>query len=64
MVVTVNKSFRDVVEHVDRKEGDTFECTEERAKRIETLLPGYVTVKAEAEAKPKTKTRARAKSSE
>lgn len=62
MVVTVNKSFRDVVEHVDRKEGDTFECTEERAKRIETLLPGYVTVMAEA--KPKPKTRTRAKSSE
>lgn len=38
------RDFYDLVERVDRKEGDVFEATEERAARIAELLPGYVEV--------------------
>ena len=42
--VQVVKAFRDVVEHVDRHAGDTFEATEERAEFIARKLPGYIEV--------------------
>ena len=48
--ITVNKGFYDVVEKVDRRPGDTFEATEERAEFIDSALPGYVTF-AKAEKK-------------
>lgn len=41
--ITVNKDFYDAVEKVDRKQGDTFEATEERAEYIDAVLPGYIT---------------------
>lgn len=43
VTLRVNRTFRDVVKHVDRKVGDAFEVTEERAAHIESVLPGYVT---------------------
>ena len=42
-VITL-RDFYDLVERVDRREGDVFEATEERAERIAQLLPGYVEV--------------------
>lgn len=45
--ITVNKGFYDVVEQVDRRPGDTFEATEERAEFIDSALPGYITFGAE-----------------
>lgn len=40
------RPFYDLVERVDRREGDVFEATEERAAQIAQLLPGYVEVSA------------------
>lgn len=42
--VTVTKAFRDLKEHVDRKAGETFEATEERAAQIDAALPGYISI--------------------
>lgn len=44
--IKVNKGFFDAVEKVDRKPGDTFEATEERAEYIASALPGYITFAA------------------
>ena len=46
VTLKVNTALRDVVEHVDRKVGDTFDVTEARAAHIESILPGYMTRKA------------------
>ena len=43
VTVTVLERFRDLVEHVDRNPGDTFDVTKERAEYISAHLPGYVT---------------------
>lgn len=43
VTLRVKAAFRDVVEHADRKVGDTFDVTEARAAHIESVLPGYVT---------------------
>lgn len=45
--ITVIKGFYDTVEKVDRKAGDTFEADEKRAEHIDSVLPGYITFKAE-----------------
>ena len=42
--ITVLKSFYDLKAHKNRMPGDTFEATEERAKRIDAALPGYVAI--------------------
>lgn len=42
--VTVLRPFYDLVARCDRKEGEAFEATEERADQIASALPGYVTV--------------------
>ena len=55
MYAKVNRSFRDLKEGVDRKEGDVFELTAERFADINRKLNAYVT---ECDApKPKTKRR-------
>ncbi len=38
------RDFYDLEERVDRKEGDVFEASEERARQIAELLPGYIEV--------------------
>jgi len=38
------RGFYDLLERVDRHEGDVFDATEERAAQIAQLLPGYVEV--------------------
>lgn len=38
------RPFYDLLERVDRHEGDVFDATEERAAQIAQLLPGYVEV--------------------
>ena len=43
VTVTVIKGFRDLKVHADRRAGETFNATEERAKEIAARLPGYVT---------------------
>ena len=43
VTVTVTKKFRDLVEHVDRHPGDTFDVTDERAEQLSARLPGYAT---------------------
>ena len=45
VTVTVTKKFRDLVEHVDRHPGDTFDVTDERAEQLSARLPGYATYK-------------------
>lgn len=40
----VLKNFYDLHNHVDRRPGDVFEATEERAERLQVLLPGYFDV--------------------
>jgi len=47
VAVTVVKGFRDLQEHVDRSQGETFQATEERAAYIDARLPGYVTYQTE-----------------
>lgn len=44
--VKVLRGFRDLKRHVDRKVGDTFEVSDERAAQIANALPGYVTYEA------------------
>lgn len=53
VTVTVNEAFRDLVEHTDRKPGDTFDATEERAAYIEQALPGYVTIAEKPKPRPR-----------
>lgn len=43
VTVTVIRGFRDIQAHVDRRPGERFDATEERAKEIEAKLPGYIT---------------------
>ena len=45
VTITVIRAFRDVQVHADRREGDTFDATEERARQIDAKLPGYITYK-------------------
>lgn len=40
----VLKNFYDLHSHVDRRPGDVFDATEERAERLQMLLPGYFEV--------------------
>lgn len=42
--IIVLKPFYDLSKKVDRKVGDVFDATEERAAQIEAALPGYVSV--------------------
>ena len=44
--VTVLRSFRDYVEHVNREPGDVFRATEERAASIADKLPGFIAYEA------------------
>lgn len=59
MYAKVNRSFRDLVEGVERKEGEVFELTPERFADINRKLNAYVAEcdAPEAEAKPKPKRR-------
>lgn len=59
MFAKVNRSFRDLKEGVDRKEGEVFELTPERFAEINRKLNSYVTECDAPEAKPATKPRAR-----
>ena len=43
VTITVLKQFRDLIEHVDRYPGDTFDVTDERAEQLSARLPGYAT---------------------
>lgn len=49
VTIHVNETFRDVLEHVDRRAGDTFIATESRAMQIDSKLPGYITYEAAPE---------------
>ena len=49
VAIHVNDAFRDVLEHVDRKAGDTFLASETRARQIDSKLPGYITYEAAPE---------------
>lgn len=60
MFARVNRSFRDLVEGVDRKEDEVFELTPERFADINRKLNAYI-VKCdapEAATKPRAKRRA------
>lgn len=59
MYARVNRSFRDLQEGVDRKEGEVFELTPERFAEINRKLNAYVTEcdAPKAEAKPRAKRR-------
>lgn len=46
VTVTVLRTFHDKQENVIRSVGDTFSATEERARRIDEAIPGYVTYEA------------------
>lgn len=46
VTVTVLKPFYDLHLHADHRPGDTFEATEERAKHIDSVLPGYISYEA------------------
>lgn len=62
MFAKVNRSFRDLQEGVDRKEGEVFELTPERFAEINRKLNAYVTEcdapEAKAAPRPRTKRRA------
>lgn len=59
MFARVNRSFRDLKEGVDRKEGEVFELTPERFADINRKLNAYVTeCDAPEAAKPRAKRRA------
>lgn len=49
VIVTVLKPFYDLHLHVDHRPGDTFEATEERAKHIDSVLPGYIKYEAKTD---------------
>lgn len=58
MYARVNRSFRDLKEGVDRKEGEVFELTPERFAEINRKLNAYVTeCDAPEAAKPRAKRR-------
>lgn len=59
MYARVNRSFRDLQEGVDRKEGEVFELTPERFAEINRKLNAYVSEcdAPKAEAKPRAKRR-------
>lgn len=58
MYARVNRSFRDLKEDVDRKEGEVFELTPERFAEINRKLNAYVTeCDAPEAAKPRAKRR-------
>lgn len=58
MFARVNRSFRDLQEGVDRKEGEVFELTPERFAEINRKLNAYVTeCDAPEAAKPRAKRR-------
>lgn len=52
VIVTVLKSFYDLVEKVDRFRGERFEATEERAAYIAACLPEFIEYSAEPEPEP------------
>ncbi len=62
MFARVNRSFRDLKEAVDRKEGEVFELTPERFADINRKLNAYITEcdapEAKAAPKPRAKRRA------
>lgn len=59
MFARVNRSFRDLKEGVDRKEGEVFELTPERFADINRKLNAYVSeCDAPEAAKPRAKRRA------
>lgn len=61
MYARVNRSFRDLKEGLDRKEGEVFELTPERFADISRKLNAYITEcdapEADAAAKPRAKRR-------
>ena len=59
MFAKVNRSFRDLQEDVDRKEGDVFELTPERFAEINRKLNAYITECDAPEAKAAPKPRAK-----
>ena len=59
MYAKVNRSFRDLQEDVDRKEGDVFELTPERFAEINRKLNAYITECDAPEAKAAPKPRAK-----
>lgn len=64
MFARVNRSFRDLVEGVERKEGEVFELTPERFADINRKLNAYISEcdapEAKAAPKPRAKRRATA----
>jgi hypothetical protein len=52
----VLREFSDLVEGVIRSPGETFECTEGRAKEIVSVLPGFAEIE-EPRRKPQQKAR-------
>lgn len=59
MYAKVNRSFRDLKEGVDRKEGEVFELTPERFAEINRKLNAYVAECDAPEAKAATKPHAK-----
>lgn len=58
MYARVNRSFRDLVEGAERREGEVFELTPERFAEINRKISGYISeCDAPAEAKPRSKRR-------
>lgn len=54
--VTVIRPFHDLVEDVDRRAGDVFDATDERARQLACVLPrGYVEVEQPQIAEPEEK---------
>ena len=56
VTLKVLREFSDLVEGVIRSPGDTFECTEDRAKEIISKLPGFAEI-----SKPSRKTQQKAR---
>lgn len=59
MYARVNRSFRDLKEGVDRREGEVFELTPERFAEINRKLNAYVTECDAPEAKAAPRPRAK-----
>lgn len=59
MYAKVNRSFRDLKEGVDRKEGEVFELTPERFAEINRKLNAYVTECDAPEPAPKPRAKRR-----
>lgn len=62
MRAVVKRSFRDLVEKVDRREDEVFELSEERFKEIDRRLPGYIAEVEETGKKPAPAKRTAARS--